>query len=685
MKFFGQVFAIEVKKLKKAEYIWSMILVLVVSLTFVKVGIDQYEGVMQEKDTFQKFEEKKVGKLPNYRDYAKEGHRIFFVPSMTSIFFTDSIISGSLIARVDAGERLEINQPLRGKKILSSSQGRLSGFSWLILLIGSMIALYYGSTAYRDKKYLAMLCSIAGRGRVIWSVFIARLILLSLYFALVSGASLLLTVINGIVPDAASMHFLLLFFACLILVMCVFFSFGTLIGMVGKKERSIFLLLALWIFLLFLVPKLLDVNLSQKMNKTKSLYEVEYDSLELVTKFEKRAVKEAGKYKEANRNTAILKKLANSFTLNEFSAIINLDEQLRLDCSDKINENRKISALSPVSLITNFADSVGSSGIENRLRLWVYSKNLKVGFAKYYLHKQYFTTESDVRSFVTADENIFYSKATVPPYLLLGILVSCFYLTASGAVLCIVFKRRYYRVSRDELKMVPEITPPETFKARVDVWIDQNHILERTVLAALMGGTQTLRRRGFDRTIRIYDMDIIADGSKSTILYICPPEQIPGHLKVKDFLKLVFAGSEIEKKEAETFMKKPGVTNSLEKLFKEVDSETKTHLLLDLLAIKQYDFYLVSELGLYWPEDKAVAIPQKLLKAAGNDGEVLYLTSDYIFLSGNPETTLRAPNNAFIREEVWQLEMKKTLRKLEIEAKKNRAPGQGKEKCDGRF
>lgn len=63
---------------------------------------------------------------------------------------------------------------------------------------------------------------------------------------------------------------------------------------------------------------------------------------------------------------------------------------------------------------------------------------------------------------------------------------------------------------------------------------------------------------------------------------------------------------------------------------------------------------------------------------------MLYLASDYI-LSGNPEATFSAANSGIIREDCWQFDMKRILRKQEIEAQNKLSPGQGKEKCDGRF
>lgn len=160
MSSFKAFFIFECKGFINKKNLALFMLLLLVSLVPVQTQINRYNTLIENNRKFNEAEELKVNQFLNYTQYGLYGFRVFFNPSPMSILFSHSGAFQELTSNIDAGEKMNFHSSVKGKTLFDRSPVGFMDYAGLILLLGSLFALYQGYETLRHKEYLKFVSSL---------------------------------------------------------------------------------------------------------------------------------------------------------------------------------------------------------------------------------------------------------------------------------------------------------------------------------------------------------------------------------------------------------------------------------------------------------------------------------------------------------------------------------------------
>lgn len=315
---FGSFFEFEFRRLWTGRNISVMLVIWGICMYFIWVGIQQYNDIDKSKQEFQTIESTKVQMFQNYDQYGGYGFRLYFMPSVLSVFSNNSNLFTELNAQIEVGEKLRIYDSYKGKKVFALKPGRWLDFSGIVFIFGSLMALFYSFDAFKRHEYLRFLSSIYGYRRVFRFMWGARVILLCLYFLILFSSALSLILISGLKLGTKDIIYLLVSLAVTLLMLVSFFSLG--IFAVARKKYKALVMIVIWVFFVYFLPVFINIIFEYSAKGIESNYQDESNKLKILMDFERSAMEKAKLEKLAPiesflRSTPELKKL--KFLLDE--------------------------------------------------------------------------------------------------------------------------------------------------------------------------------------------------------------------------------------------------------------------------------------------------------------------------------------------------------------------------------
>lgn len=338
----------------------AIILFFLLSLYLTNTGVQQYKEIMKNRKEFQEVEKRKVKQLNNYDQYGGYGFRLYFMPSVLSIFYNNTNLFTELSASIEVGEKLNIEDSFKGKKVFAQKPGRWMDFSGIVLLFGSLMALFYGYDAFRHKEYLKFLASLYGHRQVYIYTWLSRMIWLGLYFIIVAAAAIAYTLVNGIVLAGGEYNHLLIFILVLLLAIVFFFSLGTIAGGMKTKSRGLrgLLIVLIWFVFVYLLPVGINQIIEEKSDEIPTNYQSELGKLTTVMDFEKEA---RDAVKDDIRKIQELRKLLKNTPpeLLDLKKLIDLEKRItgEIEFLDRL-ENKSLRQTERLIALTNFKNWV---------------------------------------------------------------------------------------------------------------------------------------------------------------------------------------------------------------------------------------------------------------------------------------------------------------------------------------
>lgn len=317
-----------------------LLLFLALSMYLTNTGVNQYQDILTSQKEFQKIERKKARQWNNYDQYGGYGIYIYFIPSPLSIFFHNTNLFTELIAHVDIGERSNIYNSFKGKKIFSQKSGGFWDFAGVLLLFGGLIALYYGYDSLRDKEYLKFLSSLLGQWRVFGFILASRIILLCIFVFNATICAVFLLWIRGIKLSYIEFNLLWLFLLIMFLMMMFFFSLGTICGSAKSGRLGRFLIVVIWIGMVYFIPAAINKivessadkitsNYISELKKVQTLMTFENDVKEKVVELRRKLKKEGRSDQYINEERwKLMRELSENYLKNGFKDIQKLERNL---------------------------------------------------------------------------------------------------------------------------------------------------------------------------------------------------------------------------------------------------------------------------------------------------------------------------------------------------------------------
>lgn len=441
MKLFFTFFLIEFKRNFSRRNIILLLVLFGLALYFIQSGLNRYHDFNQNKLKFINIEKLKVNDYFNYEYYGIYGFRLLFNPSHLSIFFFNSSVVSDLTANVDGGERLYIYNSFKGKTLFSEKLGGYKDFSGIILLLGTLLVLYFGYDAFLYKSYSRFMAGQIHPNRVFFSLVSSRLFLLGMIFITITICSYVLLRLNRISLSSFEINSLLVYTGVMLLMLVFFFFFGTIAGAIKSRFIGFLTMAIVWFIFVFLVPAVLRSVIAGEADNITPTYNLELQKLQALMNFEKKAREKAGKYSDEKAKTDGGRIIIESFWNNEFKKVLEIEQKMAEETRDNIRFFYKLSLIAPTTFYLSASNEISSKGYKNFIDFYAYILDLKEKFVRFYIDKRFYSEDEKVVSFVKGDENIFHARSRLPDYFWLGIVLNILFSVLLGFVALIFFKK----------------------------------------------------------------------------------------------------------------------------------------------------------------------------------------------------------------------------------------------------
>ncbi|MCP5104252.1 MAG: hypothetical protein GY950_12770, partial [bacterium] len=503
------------------------------------------------------------------------------------------------------------------------------------MLLGSLFVLYTGYESLRHKEYQKFLSSVAGYRRIFFSVVSWRASFSIFFFFLVTGASLLLVRLNGIKIPGNEFRHLLVYVVVMVMMLLFFFVGGLVGGSLKSRVTGVITVICLWFALVFFVPWLVQAIMLKSSESIRSNCRMELEKLMLLMNFEKEAYQKVGIFKSGKEAPAKVKELVEGYWQNEFKAILAVEESLKDELKRNIRRFETVSLFFPTTfyLLTN--NSISSKGYGNFIAFYDYVQRLKQDFFRFYLDRKFYSDFSGVESFVRKDENIYFAHSRLPGNILAGIAVMFFYAGGGFVFSFNRFKAFLFEqpgsAAKDLDGLDVELKKKETY-----VLLTGGSVVNNQVYNVLSG-----QGKGFKGNIRLDD-EALVTGCR--FVYLCPPGQVPGDIRVGDFIRFVRKLLKVSNKAAAELYLRLGVEHIEDKTFLQLSPVERADVFLAAAFLKKSPLYMFHDFTRGKPEDFITRFAGQLQRLKEQGAAVLYLTDDVLLASkiGDSAGSLRA-------------------------------------------
>jgi ABC-type transport system involved in multi-copper enzyme maturation permease subunit len=638
MKLYRSILGIELKRMIAVMNIILLSVFFVIAMYFTLDGVTRYKNNIKEIEEFKKIEQQKVANYNNNKYYANNGFRIILEPPPVSIFFFNSGVGADLYAYLNLLERLNIESSLKGKNLGKERYTGFTDFSGLLLLIGSLLCLFYGSKSFEHREYLKLLVGLKGEKRIYSLIIGARFSLIALFFLVTMVSGILLSMLSGIVFTGSDYLLLLKFSAAVLLVYFILFIMGTITATFKLEKYRIVLMMTIWACLLYIFPiaasKILNVN-ARSMNSNVRL---ELSNWNSVMKFEKRAVNEQGKYSKEKAYTREGIALGKSFLTNEYKEI--QESEMKIEDGMKGNSQlyHGISSFTPGTFCLSVSNELSGQGYETVVNLFKYAQNMKDNFEKFYFEKEYPPTNKKVESFIKADENVYKSISHIPGTYWPGMGIMAVYAILLTWLSAHRFDKYLYYILPKSPIYQEKKTKIRNQMNTLNLVDGESYFLKREqdrfrdyLYAVFNGKLDPKTKQMMDIDVFLNERDITSNPVKHSFMYVCSPENLPDDIRVKDFVKLFSILLNFSKEETE----KIDVNAFKDKLLGEITEAERFILLLNLFVLAKKEIFLVDKSEKGMRPEVYIRLKEKMEALCGQKALVIYLFEHEI--EKNPE------------------------------------------------
>ncbi len=627
MKTFSSFFLLELQRLFSKRNIIIFILFFLLCQYLVQVRINEYKLKLENQEKFQAIERTNIEKFMNYSQYGTFGFRLLFTPPAISTFFSNSAVISELTAFVDSGIRLRIYNSLLGKNLFSDKSGGFKDLAGIILLFGSLIALYFGYDSFRHKEYIKFISSFSSTKRAYFSILFSRLILLNMNFLFVISSALLLTRLNGLRFSGDEYVNFSVFIFLTILLLCFFLVMGTIISFSKSNINAIVATISIWFAFAFLAPGVITNIVYQRASLIESDFKVEMDKLRQLMNFESRAIDKQGRFDLKNANTDPERQLAESYWKKEFKEIQNLEKKRTAETIKNTNTYQIFSILSPATFYIAMNNEISGLGYGSFIEFYQYTQELREEFIIYYLQKTFYSDDKKVESFVKHDENVFISRSRIPSIFFFGAILNLFYLAVLFHFSFSRFRKYIFGLPDQRYQELKELEM-ELMTGKTVVLLTADNGISGQLYNFFTGQDD-----GFDGVVMLDEEDMAADGNREDFLYICRPEEIPGDIKVKDFVRFFSRLLYMSKRENAQLYLDLQLDTVESKLFSQLTDAQKGRILMAAAINKMSAIYMIHDMARGMPVDFVMEIIDILKRMKEDGAAVLYLSRDVLFAS----------------------------------------------------
>lgn len=631
MKFFTSIFKIKLKSFFKLHYVIAGVLLIVLALAFCLVGIIQYKDVEKSRKEFCEFEDLKVMMYFNYTYYGVAGLQLLMVPGPNMVLFHNSTAANELKAHIDVGDVLNIFSTHLGKELFREKPGDYKDFAGVILLFGSLLALFTGFRTPKQKEFLRFISGMAGLKKTFTAIILAKVILFFIYLAATLALAAVLMVICSVPVTMESIGYMLYFLLVMTAVILFFDAWGTLLGSLKNRITGGVLLFVVWFVSIFLIPAVINSFMANSTAQFTSNSTIDITKLKVLMDFENNAKKEYGKkleYKERKNQKA--RDIIEKYWNKDFKVIQDKETKRRDRMKKQIDLFHIISMLYPSASYLASGQDLSSRGYKNVIDFYDYVCKVKEKYVRYYLDKKFYTREVKVENFVKNESNLYLSKSMLSISSLTGLGLTALYtiLLYFGAYLCC--KQDLFSLEEKQIQEVSKAAKGkiEFTRTEPNVWKVTDMVLAIFLyIFFTMGNKAINQNKEWETRILVDDRDITERGPGNGFLYICRYDGIPGCMSMDDFILLVSAGLKVPAQTVINTFKEQGIDDFRGKKYGQLDAGDMSKVLLALTYLKRFAVYLVNDIACGRSMDFAIQMTRRFDDLQKQGALAVYLTT----------------------------------------------------------
>jgi ABC-type Na+ transport system ATPase subunit NatA len=615
------IFVIEFKRFFRLFNILILIAILAVCVFFNLNGIHEYKNVLNEKEEFKKLESLIFKNTDNYTYYSLIGHRVFFVPAASSIFFSNPGAMSEISAHFNSLETLAIYNNCKGKSLFTGSSWRQLRFSYIVFFLGTLLSMFIGHECIRDREYLKSRASTIPYWQAFFYVVIVRFLFIAAVFLLLMGCMILLVLGHNIQLTAHDYTVIVGYVLETLVTLLVFFLIGVVSGIVVPgKWAGAALNMFTWLVIFLIINNTISSIAVGDIDKIPANYDTFNQKLKMLDDYEEYAKKKYGRRKDASAETR--RKAAEDYWENFYDNIEAIDIAVKNTISSIIKKYRDMSIIFPTTNYLMVSDEASSRGYENFIAFFDYLVQLRRQFSRFWLDRVYYHDPKEMVNFIKRDENIFKAKSRLPLNYWSGIRVTLLYdliLFLSAFFLFKIFYFKVYNRSLGQLeKLAPKLEP-----GKITLLLTASDILKNQIHAVLSSYA-----KGFKGELILDNVNIAETGKGIDFLFLCRPEDIPNDIKVKDFFTYFIRLFKIPEKHAGEIKQRFIPERIWEKRFKKVDKGDRINVLLAVANLKEFPLYVFNDTAAGMHPEFVKQFKKELEALTGKDKSVLYITGD---------------------------------------------------------
>lgn len=617
MRTFRAIFKLELANFLRKRNLFLLLSILLLSLVLSQDSANSYTSQIAEIKTFVEVEHAKVKEYVLTTQYGAYGIRVLYVPTPQNILYNNNKCFDHLLANIDVGERLNIYNSYKGNKLFARSINLLNLADFL-LLSGSILSILYGFFSVSGKDFLRFLAGLTDVRLLFISLFISRLILVTLSLLVIYSASGLLLLFHGF--NLFNIYTLVSY-----LLLSGLFSFfllsGMMAGMAKTVFRGLYYCISLLCLLFLVFPWLIDKAMEVKSGQLPSSYTVELEKLKLIMGFEEKFYKEIGIYSSRHAQSAPgnVKKLIESYINNQYPQIIKIEESMRNQMAETISYYHLLHSFIPTTFCSSVNNETSSKGYRNFIDFYTYTQELKNSFFKYYILTKYFKPVHPVEPYFQKEDYLFNGQSHFPQYFVLGLVLLFFY----NSVLFVTGFLRFRWFIFQAAIAKKDISPD--FKIEIEpgdnLWLNLDHY-----------GVGLLYRMIFDNRQEGQGKILVNARQtpglpKTDMIYLCHPDALPTHitpLVFIQFLRVLFRLSRQHITELKSLLPPHLLGIPLENL----DTADKGRVLLTALRVKPFLLYLFHDFFKGMAARHLTFFIQEMNRVTDTGSGVIYLSLD---------------------------------------------------------
>ena len=619
------------------------VLFLLLCLYFVQDGVSEYKEIFGNKEEFQEIEKANIKKFVNYTQYGIYGFRLMFIPSPLTAFFVNSGVIPELTAFVDSGVRLRLYHSILGKNLYAVNVNRSSfmDFSGVLLLFGSLFALFMGYHSFRRIEYIKYLSSLINYKKIYFLVVGVRIILIFILLLLIIGCALTLIKLNHISLSNTEYVHLLVYTLITFLMLCFFLFMGMAAGSIKSKTTGMIAIAALWFGFVFLIPGTISRITAKRADGMTSAYNLEQEKLKILTDFEKKAFEKIQRYQDIDAKKNSDRLSGESYWLNDFKRIQSIEKRMENEIRENARLFINLSSIFPTSFYIAAANEINSRGYENVIDFYAYVQTLKEQFVRYYINKKFYSDYSTVESFVKGDENIFQARSRLPGNLAVGMAFTLVFITGFIGLSFSRFKRFLFTLPKKTADDINGLDV-ELKKGETYVLLTTGSVINHQLYNFFSG-----EAKGFNELVRLDDVNLALEEHKSKrrdFIYLCHPKKVPGDINVGAFIGFIKNLLKASNKAISELYIRLGIEHIEDKCFMDISTGEIGRILLAAAQLKKSKIYMFQDFARATPADFMTRFIEELQTLKDRGTAILYLTDDVLMASkiGDSAGSLRA-------------------------------------------